>query len=473
MTTTDPTRTDAAAAPRRYDAIVIGSGQAGGPLAGDLARAGRRVALIEREHVGGTCINEGCTPTKTMIASGRVAFQVGRSERYGIRAGDPRVDMETVRRRKREMVERFRRGSERRIEEQEGLELLWGEARFEPGGVVAVTNGSGTVRLEADRVFINTGQRPAVPDLDGLDGVPYLDSTSVMELGEVPEHLLVLGGGYIGVEFGQLFRRLGADVTLVQRASQLLAREDEDVADALAEILREDGCTVLTGAEAVRVVPVEGGVELTVRREGAVRRLRGSHLLVATGRRSNTDTLGLDAVGVDTDERGNIVVDERLRTSNETIYALGDVKGGPAFTHISYDDYRVVKSLLLGAGERSTADRPVPYVVFTDPQLGRVGLSERQARERGHAVGVGRLAMDQVARALEVGETRGSMKVVVDTATERILGAAVLGLEGGELMGALQIAMMGDLPYPRLRDGVFAHPTLLESLNTLFGAIES
>ncbi|HET9039023.1 MAG TPA: mercuric reductase [Gemmatimonadales bacterium] len=453
----------------RYDAIVIGAGQAGGPLASALARSGRRTALIEREHVGGTCINEGCTPTKTMVASARVAYLARRGADYGVGTGPVTVDMARVRERKRAIVKSFRAGSLRRVEATEGLELICAEARFTGPKQVAVDGRT----LEADLVFINTGGRPAAPDVEGLDQVPSLDSTSVMELDLVPEHLIVLGGGYIGLEFGQMFRRFGSRVTIVQRGRQLLPLEDADVAEAVLGVLREDGIEVLLEAEAVRAEPSGSGVRLTIRTPAGARTVEGSHVLRAAGRVPNTDRLGLEAAGIAMDAKGFVVVDQTLETSVPGVYALGDVKGGPAFTHISYDDFRVIRTNLLQGGRACITDRLVPYAVFIDPQLGRIGLSERDARKQGRAVRVARMPMNYVARALELDEPRGFMKALVDPDSRQILGAAVLGIEGGELMAALQLAMMGQVPYDRLRDAVFAHPTLAESLNNLFSSLDA
>jgi pyruvate/2-oxoglutarate dehydrogenase complex dihydrolipoamide dehydrogenase (E3) component len=327
--------------------------------------------------------------------------------------------------------------------------------------------------LEAELVFINTGGRPAAPDVDGLDRIPSLDSTSIMELDQVPEHLLVLGGGYIGLEFGQMFRRFGSRVTVVQRGSQLLPLEDEDVARAVLDILLEDGIEVLLNAQAVRAAAAGPGVRLTVRAPEGERDLVGSHILRAAGRVPNTDQLDLAAAGIVTDAKGFITVNERLETSARGVYALGDVKGGPAFTHISYDDFRVIRTNLLQNGRACITDRLVPYTVFIDPQLGRVGLSEREARRQGRSVRVARMPMTHVARALEVDESRGFMKALVDPESGLILGAAVLGIEGGELMAVFQVAMMGQVSYQRLRDAVFAHPTLAESLNNLFSTLDA
>lgn len=456
----------------RYDAVIIGAGQAGGPLAGALARAGRRTALIERTHVGGTCINDGCTPTKTMVASARVAYLARRAADYGVRAGPVRVDMAAVRERKRNVVASFRSGSEHRITSTPGLDLVRGEARFLTPSAVEVRGEGGTRRLTAPLIFINTGGRPARPALPGLDGVPALDSTSVMELAELPHHLLILGGGYIGLEFGQMFARFGSRVTIVQRAAQLVPREDVDVADEIHKILCDDGVEVLLDTKAASVERVaDDRIRFVVRSGGGERGLIGSHLLLATGRTPNTEALDLRAAGVSTDHNGFIKVNERLETSVPGVYALGDVKGGPAFTHISYDDFRIIRTNLLEGGNASTRDRVVPNTVFIDPQLGRIGLSETEARAMGRAIRVAKLPMSYVARALEMDESRGFMKAVLDAGTDQILGAAILGIEGGELMAAVELAMLGKLPYTVLRDAVFAHPTLAEAFNNLFATL--
>ena len=461
-------------AAQHYDAVVIGSGQGGNPLAGALAGAGRKTAVIEREHVGGTCINEGCTPTKTMVASAKVAYLDRRSADYGVRNGPVNVDMVEVRRRKRAIVDTFRGGSEQRLEDAENLQLIRGEARFTGPKELEVRLDRGeAVRISAENVFINVGARPGSVPVDGLDAVPTLDSTKIMELGEVPEHLLVLGGGYVGIEFAQMFRRFGSEVTVVQRGTQLLSREDADVAEAVAEILHGDGVEVLLDTEAQGVRQDEsGGIRLTVNEAAGERTLSGSHLLVAAGRPPNTDLLNLEAAGIETDERGFVEVNERLETNVPGVYALGDAKGGPAFTHISYDDYRVIEANLLNGENATITDRLVPYTVFIDPQLGRVGLSEAEAREQGRDVRVASIPMSYVPRALEMAESRGMMKAVIDGETSEILGCAILGVEGGEIMAMIQIAMMGKLPYIALRDGVFAHPTLAESLNKLFATVD-
>lgn len=456
-----------------YNAVIIGSGQGGGPLASALAEAGRRTALIERAHVGGTCINEGCTPTKTMIASARVAYLARRAGDYGVQTGPVSVDLASVRQRTRAIVTSFRSSSEKRIEETPNLDLLRGEARLTgPKSLIVDLDGE-RIEVTAELIVIDVGTRPAPPPLPGLAQVAFLDSTSIMELDQIPDYLLILGGGYVGLEFAQMFRRFGSKVTVIQRGKRLLGREDDDVADAVADILREDGIKVLLETEARSVREEhDGAIRLTVADRDGERTLDGSHLLVAVGRAPNTENLGLDQVGVETDDRGFIRVDERLATTVPGVYALGDVTGGPGFTHISYDDFRILRANLLEGGHATTKDRLVPYTVFIDPQLGRVGMTEAAARAAGFDVRVATLPVSSIARAQEVDECRGFLKTVVDTGSEQILGFAALSLEGGELMAVVQMAMMGKLPYTALRDGIFAHPTLAESLNTLFAAID-
>ncbi len=458
----------------RYDAIIIGAGQVGGPLALALAKAGRKTAIIERKHIGGSCINEGCSPTKTMVASAHVAYLARRSTDYGVHTGQVTVDMAKVRQRKQHIIDMFRNSSQQTLEKAGGLDLIFGEASFSGPKTLEVRLNSGETRhLSADLIFINAGARPSQINIPGIETVQTYDSTSIMDLEVVPEHLIVIGGGYISLEFGQMFRRFGSRVTIIQRGSHLLSREDEDVAGAVENILREDGIEVLLETKPVRVTqPSPGNIQLTVQTPSGERMLNGSHLLIAAGRAPNSDRLNLDAAGIRVDKRGYIQVNERLETNVPGVYALGDIKGGPAFTHISYDDFRVVRTNLLDNGNASIKGRIVPYAIFIDPQLGRVGLSEREAREQGHTIKVARINMNQVDRALELDESRGFMKAVVDTGTGQILGAAVLAIEGGEIMAMLEVAMMGKLPYTALRDGIFTHPTLAESLNTLFENID-
>lgn len=458
---------------REYDAIVVGTGQGGKPLAKALAESGRRTAIVERaDRVGGTCVLWGCTPTKTMVASARVAYLARRAREFGVRIEGLAVDPHEVRQRTREIVETFSSGSRKGLEGTESLDLIFGAARFiGPHRLEVDTNETGELLLlEAPEIFLNVGARPRIPDVPGLDAVKHLDSSTILELAETPEHLLVIGAGPVGLEFAQMFRRFGSAVTLLDRGERLLRDEDEEFGDALAECLREDGIELVLGADVLRV---EGGdpVALTARVAGEERTFHGSHLLVAGGRKPNTDTLNAEAAGLELTPTGHIRVDARLVTSVPGVWALGDAAGSPPFTHAAYDDFRIVSDNLLHGGSRTTADRVVPYVVYTDPQFGRVGLSERQAKERGLRYDTAKLPMSSVARALETSETRGLLKAIVERDTERILGAAVLGVEGGELMSMIQIAMLGDLPFTALRDGIFAHPTFAEALNNLFGEL--
>jgi len=454
-----------------YDAIVIGSGQAGAPLAKAFANAGWKTALVERAFIGGTCINYGCTPTKTMFNSARVAYLSRRAADYGVHHGEVTVNMREVRARKQRVVEEFRESGCKGIENTSNLDLLMGNAKFVGSHKIEVQlNQGGTRKLTADKIFINTGCRPAQPQLEGIDDVTTLDSTSIMELDEVPEHLLVLGGGYIGLEFGQMFRRFGSRVTIIQRTGQLLGREDADVAEAVLGVLKEDGIDVLLNTEAISVQQHNKSIDLKVRTNDSEQTLSGTHLLLAVGRKPNTEDLDLPAAGIETDEQGNVKVNHQLETNVTGVYALGDVKGGPQFTHISYDDFRIIRTNLIEGGNATTVGRLVPYTVFIDPQLGRIGMSEAEAKDLN--VRVARLPMARSARAIEMSETRGFMKAIIDAETNQILGAAVLGVEGGELMSMFEIAMLGKLPYTVLKDAIFAHPTLAESLNNLFTALD-
>jgi pyruvate/2-oxoglutarate dehydrogenase complex dihydrolipoamide dehydrogenase (E3) component len=453
----------------KYDAIVIGSGQGGTPLSRALAEAGMRTALVERTHVGGTCINEGCTPTKTIVASARVAYLARRAADYGVQTGNIEIDLKRVRQRKRDIVDSFRNGSQARLEKTPKLDLIFGTASFTgPREITLQAKDGGTRTLTADRVIINAGTRTALPKLPGLDTVPYLDNASIMELDAVPEHLLILGGGYIGLEFSQAFRRFGSRVTIVQSGKQLLAREDSDVADEVAKILREDGIEVLLSAKAERVASNNGRIRLDVTTSGQMRTLEGSHLLIATGRTPNSDTLNLAAAGVESDAKKFIKTNPRLETNVAGVYAIGDIKGGPAFTHISYDDFRILRANILEKKNVTIEGRLIPYTCFIDPQLAHVGLSEEDARRQGKKIRVAKMPMNRVARALEMDESRGFMKAIVDADTNQVLGATVLGIEGGEIMAVFEVAIMGKLPYTALQNGIFAHPTLAEGLNNLF-----
>jgi pyruvate/2-oxoglutarate dehydrogenase complex dihydrolipoamide dehydrogenase (E3) component len=458
----------------RYDAIVIGTSQGGRFLPVELAKAGQKVALVERGPLGGTCVNTGCTPTKTMVASARLAYQARRGTEYGVRTGPVSVDLAAVRERKRAMVAGARENYASRLA-QDGLELIEGEARFTGPKTVGITlTHGGTRRITAPVIVIDAGTRPRPLPISGAGDVPVLDSTSIMELDELPEHLIILGGGYIGLEFAQIFRRFGSEVTIIQTAPRLMMIEDDDVSDEVAAILRDDGITIQTSATPVRVEPSDGGrLRLTVRADDGERLVEGSHLLSAIGRVPNTEALAPDAAGIRLTSQGFIDVDEYLETSVPGVYAMGDIKGGPAFTHLSYDDYRILHANLVRHEKASTRGRVVPYTVFIDPQLGRVGLTERQARERSRRVRVAKLPMSAVIRAIETGETRGFMKAVVDADSGQILGCAVLGSEGGEIMTIIQVAMLGKLTCTDMASAIFTHPLLAEGLNSLFMTLDA
>ena len=456
-----------------YDAIVIGTSQGGRFLPVDLAKAGRKVALVERGRLGGVCVNTGCTPTKTMVASARLAYQARRGAEYGVRIGPVSVDLAAVRERKRAMVAGARENYASHLA-QDGLDLIEGEAHFTgPKTLEVVLTGGGTRQITAPVIVIDAGTRPRPLAASGLGDVRALDSTSIMELDELPRHLIIVGGGYIALEFGQMFRRFGSEVTIVQRAARLMMIEDEDVSDEVAAILRDDGITVMTSSTPVRVEQADSRVEVTVRTPDGEQELEGSHLLSAIGRIPNTETLTPEVAGIRLNDRGFIEVDDYLETSVPGVYAMGDVKGGPAFTHLSYDDYRILHSNLIGHEKASTRDRVVPYTVFIDPQLGRAGMTEREARSQGRAIRVAKLPMNAVIRAIETGETRGFMKAVVDTNSGQILGCAVLGAEGGEIMTIIQVAMLGKLPHSAMADAVFTHPLLAEGLNALFATLDA
>ncbi|KIW63601.1 hypothetical protein PV04_08588 [Phialophora macrospora] len=477
-----------------YEAVIIGSGQGGGPLAQAFAKSGRRTALIEAKHVGGTCVNEGCTPTKTMVASARIAHLACRAQGYGVqfKRSSLAVNTETVRKRKRDIVDSFRTGSETRIKGTENLDLIMGKATFRGPKTVEVqlneartrNSSSGmdsTLTVTGDLIFVNAGCSPSKLDVKNAcrtEGL--LDSTSIMELGDVPRHIVIIGGGAIGCEFAQVMRRFGAKVSLVQRAAQLLPREDADVADEVRRIFVEAGIDVYLSATTTEVSNVTlGQIVVSLKQgDGSPKSLLCSHVLAAAGRTPNTADLGLDSAGVELDNRGFIKVDEHLATTAPGVYALGDIKGGMQQTHVSYDDMRVLRHNLIThatSGERASIQgRLIPYTTFIDPQLGRVGMTEKEARalQPPRNVKVAKMPMAYVARALEIDETKGFMKGVVDADTKEILGFACLGIEGGEIMSVVQMAMMGGLTYDELENAIFAHPCLSESLNNLWGFLE-
>ncbi len=456
-----------------FDAIIIGVGQSGSPLALALAEKDYKVALVERNKVGGSCINYGCTPSKTMMASAKVAEVVRLAGDYGIEANISKIHLNKIVERKEKIVNQFRKGILNGIEKEDFIELIRGEAKFSSEKSIKVDVEAGKSRfIKAEKIFINTGSRPDIPEIKGLSSIDYLDSTSIMELKSIPEHLLILGGSYIGLEFGQMFKRFGSKITVIEHGDQLVSREDQDIAEELQKILEEEGMDIYLNASVIKIEKVENTINLEATSGNETKSFSGSHILIATGVKPNTEVLNLDAAGIETDEKGNIRVNEYLETNKKHIYAMGDVKGGPAFTHISYDDFRVLKASLFGDRSRKTKGRMVPYTMFTNPELARVGLNEKDAQQQERRIKIARMPMSSVARAIEKGETKGLMKVIIDQKTDHILGATILGVEGGELLAVLQVAMMGDLPYTTLRDGIFSHPTLAESLNNLFMNVE-
>lgn len=454
---------------RSFDAIIIGSGQAGPFLADRLTKAGQTVALIEREHLGGTCVNDGCIPTKTLVASARVAHLARRAADYGVMLDGPvRVDLAAVKARKDAVVQASVDSLTKWLGGMERLTLIWGEARFEGPQEVSV----GGERLTAPQIFINAGGRPVVPDWPGLDQVPYLTNTGMMGLDALPEHLIVVGGSYIGLEFAQMYRRFGSEVTVVEYADRLIAREDPEISQAVRAMLEAEGIAIHTGARdfaARRQDEGDGqGVALSIAGQDIV----GSHLLLAIGRTPNTDGLNLGAAGIETDKRGYIAVDDQLRTNVQGVWAMGDINGRGAFTHTSYNDFEIVAANLLDGDPRRVSDRIPCYALFTDPPLGRVGMSEAEVRASGRPALIGTMPMTRVGRAKERGETTGFMKVLVDAQTQRILGAALLCIEGDEIVHSLLDVMAADAPYTVIERAVHIHPTVSELIPTLLGQLK-
>jgi len=442
------------------DVIIIGSGQAGNPLADRLGRSGKEVVLIERGRLGGTCVNYGCTPTKTVIASAGAAHTLRRAATLGIRTGEVHVDFEAVMRRKSDMVEQWRSGVQETIDQNARVHLVRGHARFTAPDEVAVDGR----RYTAPVVVINTGARAAVPPLPGLDEVEYMDNASILDLQALPSHLLVLGGGYIGCELGQAFRRLGADVTITSRGPHILSREDPEVSETVEDVFREEGIRLALGSSAARVG--REGEEIHLELESG-EMIHGTHLLVATGRRPNTDDLGCEQAGIERDARGYVQVDDTYRTTAENIYAVGDVTGGPQFTHSAWDDHRILYDILTGRPARSRSGRVIPSSVFTDPQVGRVGLNETEAVESGIDYEAASMPYGRIARAVETGRTAGIMKVLVDPASEEILGATVVGSEGGELVHLFAVLMQAGATARSIVDVQMAHPTFAEGVQSL------
>jgi pyruvate/2-oxoglutarate dehydrogenase complex dihydrolipoamide dehydrogenase (E3) component len=452
----------------QVDAIIVGSGQAGVPLATRLAQTGRRVLLVERGALGGTCVNYGCTPSKTMIASARAAHVARTADRLGVHTGEVRVDLARVVARKDEIVQRWREGIVRRLEAAgSGLVFLEGHARFVSPREIEVAGE----RHRADTIVLNVGARPLVPRGLGLESVPWLDNHRLMDLREAPAHLAVVGAGYVGCELGQMFRRFGSRVTIVGRGPHLLDREDHDVSSALEQVFREEGIALRLGCSTRRIERSERAdarpdEAIVVRLDGH-EDLRASHVLLAVGRRPNTDDLGGDAAGIKLDGNGYVIVDEAYRTTAEGVYAVGDATAQPQFTHTSWDDHRILFDVLTGRGARGRSSRIIPSTVFTDPQVARVGLSETEARAQGASFEVATMPFGGIARAFEVGETAGMLKVLVDPSTDRVLGAAIVGAEAGELVHVFVALMAAGAPARAIVDAEFVHPTFAEGLQTL------
>jgi pyruvate/2-oxoglutarate dehydrogenase complex dihydrolipoamide dehydrogenase (E3) component len=454
---------------RHYVAIVIGAGQAGPFLAARFAGAGKSVAIIERDLFGGTCINTGCTPTKTLIASARIAYDARRSHSYGIElpSGSVAVNMPAVQARKRQVVHASQSGLENWIRGLENCTVYKGHARIESARSVSVDGQL----LTSEQIFINVGGRPRIPAFPGIDRVPFLTSTTLLDLEELPAHLLIVGGSYVGLEFAQMYRRFGSAVTVIEKESRLLSHEDEEVAAAIQAALEAEGIQIRLEAECIQLTHAAGSVTANVHCAAGAPQITGSHVLVAVGREPNTDDLGLEKAGVETDHAGFIKVDDELRTSVPGIWALGDCNGKGAFTHTAYNDFEIVAANLFDGNPRRLSDRIPCYALFVDPPLGRVGLTERSALAQGHAIRIGSRPMTRVARAAEKGETRGLMKVVVDARSNLILGAAILGVGGDEAIHSIIDVMAARVPYTTLQNTVHIHPTVAELIPTVLGEL--
>lgn len=446
-----------------YDAIVIGTGQSGPSMAARLSGEGLKTAIIERKSFGGTCVNSGCTPTKALVASARAAYVARRADHFGVEIPGPvTVDMKKVKARKDEIVRASSRGVEGWLRGLENCTVFQGTARFAGEKKVEVDGET----LSADKIFINVGARPFIPPIEGLEGVPYLTSSTVMELDELPEHLIILGASYIGLEFAQMYRRFGSRVTVIDRNSRVISRDDEDVSLEVQKILEREGVEFRLDAECMSVRPHADGVAMNVACDGD-QEVSGSHLLLAVGRVPNTDDLGLDTTSIETTDRGFIVVDDQLRTSVEGVWATGDVNGQGAFTHTSYNDYEIVAANLFDNDPRRVSDRILCYGLFVDPPLGRVGMTEAQVRASGRKALIGKMPMTRVGRAKERSETQGFMKVLVDAETHRFLGAAFLCIGGDEIAHSILDAMYADQPYTTISRAVHIHPTVSELVPTM------
>jgi pyruvate/2-oxoglutarate dehydrogenase complex dihydrolipoamide dehydrogenase (E3) component len=449
----------------QFDAIVIGAGQAGPAIAARCSKEGLRTAVIEREYFGGTCVNVGCVPTKTLVASARAIHLAQRGAEFGFDVGTIRIDLDRIKARKDGLVKSSRAGVEHWIRGLKHTEVILGDARFVAPSVIEVAGRY----LTAPRIFLNVGGRSVRPDLPGIDSVPTLDNVSIMELDEVPEHLIIVGGSYIGLEFAQMMRRFGAEVTVIERSARLLPREDNDIANGIRTILENEGVRFAFASNCISLAHANDGVQIAVGTacSGNQSAIIGSHVLLAVGRRPNTDGLGLDVAGIETDTRGFIQVDDQCRTNALGVWAVGDCNGRGAFTHTAWNDYEIVVANLFDSDPRSITNRISSYALFIDPPLGRIGMSETEARATGHKLLFAKMSMKLVGRAREAGETQGFMKVIVNAETSRIMGAAILGLNGDEVVHSLLDIMVADLPYTVISEAVHIHPTVSELIPTL------
>ena len=448
-----------------YDVLVIGGGQASVPLVGALANAGKHVALVERKDLGGSCVNFGCTPTKAAIASARVAHLARRGGEFGVTIPFVQVDFPAVLERARNIALQSRQGLDKKFDGTDNPRLLHGQARLQGRTEAGFQVQVGEQTFTAAQVVLNTGTRTLVPPVEGLTDIDFLDAGNWLHRPDLPAHLAIIGGGYIGLEMAQFYRRMGSEVTVIQRGHQITDREDPDVAAAMQQILEAEGIAFHLNAEVKKAERTAGKARLRVTQNSSEQTVEATHVFVAVGRKPNTDDLGLETVGVKTDEHGYVQVDKRLATNVEGIWTAGDIRGGPQFTHTSWDDYRILQSQMIGDGKRTT-DRIVPYAIFTDPELGRVGMTETEARKSGKNIKVARFDMTSSSKATEIGETAGFIKVIVDAQTERILGASVLAVEGAELVHIYVNIMNADAPYTVIRDAIQAHPTLSEDIQS-------
>ncbi len=458
----------------KKDAIIIGSGQAGNPLAIKLAAAGWKTVLIEKseEMLGGVCVNVGCTPSKTLIASAKVMHTIKTSDKHGISVSDAKLNFTRTQERKEMIVKASKKGLKKNLGEAENLEVVFGTASFSGQKTISIDQGDQkTLEFTAPYIFINAGCRPATPEINGLETVKWYNSTGILELKEIPKKLIVVGSGYIGLELGQMYSRFGSEVIIVEKQGQIMSNEDADVAEDLQKILEDEGLKFYLNTNIDKVEEQKGEITVTITKNNEEEKIKGTHLLVVTGRKSNADSLDLDKAGIMTDQKGYITVNEALETNIDGVYALGDIKGGPQFTHVAYNDYVVVSENILDKKNISIEDRVIPYTMFTDPQVGRIGLSEKQAKEKKLNFSVVKIPGKRITRGIESATVQGLWKAIVDKKTGQILGAAIIGSEGGEIATVIQMAMKGNIPAKDLENFMFSHPTYSESLNTLFGEL--